>query len=78
MMDTPGFDPVSVTGWWPRVQRVCSPQVEAVASAVKPTPSIKIATNTPHVRADDRDMDTNAGVILDGASVEEVGREFSR
>ena len=40
----------------------------------KPTPSIKVATNTPLFERMEDDMDINAGVILDGVPVEEVGR----
>jgi altronate hydrolase len=42
----------------------------------KPTPSIKIATNTPMYERMRDDMDINAGVVLDGRSVPDVGREI--
>ena len=42
----------------------------------KPVPTIKIATNTPMYEHMIDDMDINAGRILDGASVEEVGEEI--
>ncbi len=42
----------------------------------KPTPSIKVATNTPMYERMIDDMDINAGAILDGTPVEEVGREI--
>ena len=42
----------------------------------KPAPSIKVATNTPMYRHMIDDMDINAGVILEGTSVEQVGREI--
>ena len=41
----------------------------------KPTPSIKIATNTPMYERMIDDMDLNAGVILSGTPLEEVGRQ---
>ena len=41
----------------------------------KPTPSIKVATNTPMYERMIDDMDINAGTILDGRRVAEVGRE---
>ena len=40
----------------------------------KPVPTIKVATNTAMYERMESDMDINAGRILDGASVEEVGR----
>ena len=42
----------------------------------KPAPSIKVATNTPLYRHMIDDMDINAGMILEGRSVEEVGQEI--
>jgi altronate hydrolase len=42
----------------------------------KPAPSIKVATNTPLYRHMEEDMDINAGVILEGVPVEEVGRQI--
>jgi altronate hydrolase len=39
-------------------------------------PTIKIATNTPMYERMVDDMDINAGRILDGATIEEVGREI--
>ena len=40
----------------------------------KPAPSIKVATNTPMYEHMIDDMDIDAGVILNGSPVEEVGR----
>jgi altronate hydrolase len=43
----------------------------------KPTPSIKLATNTPMYERMTGDMDLNCGVILDGEStVAEVGQRL--
>jgi altronate hydrolase len=42
----------------------------------KPVPSIKIASNTPMYERMVDDMDINAGEILNGRSVEDVGREI--
>jgi altronate hydrolase len=42
----------------------------------KPAPSIKIATNSATYQRMRGDMDVNAGRILEGAGVEEVGREI--
>ena len=77
IMDTPGFDPVSVTGL---VAGGCNVVVFTTGRGscfgCKPAPSIKIATNTPMYERMVDDMDINAGVILDGTPVEEVGREI--
>jgi altronate hydrolase len=42
----------------------------------KPVPTIKIASNTPMYNRLEPDMDINAGRIMDGATVEEVGEEI--
>jgi altronate hydrolase len=77
IMDTPGYDPVSVTGL---VAGGCNVVVFTTGRGscfgCKPAPSIKVATNTPMYERMVDDMDINAGVILDGVPVEEVGREI--
>jgi Altronate dehydratase len=77
IMDTPGYDPVSVTG-----------QVAGGANIVafttgrgsmfgyKPAPSIKIASNTNTYENLLGDMDINAGTVLDGVSIQEVGMQI--
>ncbi|HJT31877.1 MAG TPA: altronate dehydratase family protein [Pirellulales bacterium] len=76
-MDSPGFDPVSVTGLVASgANVVCFTTGRGSCFGCKPTPSIKIATNTPMYQRMIDDMDINAGVILEGASVEEVGRQI--
>jgi altronate hydrolase len=76
-MDTPGFDPVSVTGL---VAGGCNVVAFTTGRGscfgCKPTPSIKIATNTPMYERMVDDMDVNAGTILSGTPVEEVGRQI--
>jgi altronate hydrolase len=42
----------------------------------KPVPSIKVATNTQLYQHMSEDMDIDAGVILAGTPVEEVGRQI--
>jgi len=43
----------------------------------KPSPTVKVATNTPMYEHMIEDMDVNAGrVLTEGASVEDVGREI--
>ena len=45
-------------------------------TAVKPSPSIKLATNSDMYRHQSEDMDINCGDILDGVTIEEKGREI--
>ena len=77
VMDTPGYDPVSMTGIVAGGANVCVFTTgRGSVYGCKPTPSIKVATNTPLYDRMEGDMDVNAGRILDGAPVEEVGREI--
>ncbi len=73
-MDTPGHDPVSVTGL---VAGGCNlfafTTGRGSCLGFKPTPVLKIATNTPLYDRMTEDMDLDAGVILNGVSVQDVG-----
>jgi altronate hydrolase len=77
-MDTPGYDPVSVTGIVAGGATVmCFTTGRGSVLGCKPTPSLKLATNTEMYERMAEDMDLNCGVIADGsASVQEVGREL--
>lgn len=76
-MDTPGFDPASVTGLIAGgANVVVFTTGRGSCFGCKPVPSIKVATNTPLYKRMIDDMDIDAGRILDGASVEEVGQEI--
>jgi altronate hydrolase len=76
-MDTPGFDPASVTGLIAGgANVVVFTTGRGSCFGCKPVPSIKVATNTPLYEHMTEDMDINAGRILEGASVEEVGQEI--
>lgn len=79
-MDTPGYDPVAVTG-----------QVAGGANLVVfttgrgscfgsvPSPTLKLATNTTLYQKMEGDMDINCGDIIDGRkSVAEMGGEIFR
>ena len=46
------------------------------AYGCKPTPSIKLATNSETYRRMVDDMDINCGDVLDGVSIEDKGREI--
>lgn len=77
-MDSPGYDPASVTG---QIASGCNLVTfttgRGSAFGSKPSPTIKVATNTEMFTRMPDDMDINAGRILtDGASVEALGREI--
>lgn len=77
IMDTPGYDPASVTGMVAGgCNVVCFTTGRGSCFGCKPVPTIKISTNTPMYERLIDDMDINAGRILDGATIEEVGREI--
>lgn len=77
-MDTPGFDPVSMTGL---VAGGCNIGVFTTGRGsvygCKPAPCIKVATNTALYNWMHEDMDLNAGTILDGSeTVTQAGRRI--
>lgn len=75
IMDSPGFDPASITGKVAGgAQIVVFTTGRGSCFGCKPSPTIKVATNTPMFRRMNEDMDIDAGIILDGTSVAEVGR----
>lgn len=76
-MDSPGYDPCSVTG------QIASGATMIVfttgrgsVSGYKPSPCIKLATNSEMYARMSGDMDINCGDILDGVSIEEKGQEI--
>jgi altronate hydrolase len=77
-MDTPGYDPVSATGQVAGgANMVAFTTGRGSCYGCKPSPSIKLATNTPMYNRMSEDMDINCGEILDGgASVEEMGQRI--
>lgn len=77
VMDTPGFDPPSVTGMVAGgANVVVFTTGRGSCYGCKPAPSIKVASNTTMYENMIDDMDINAGEILAGRSVDEVGREI--
>jgi altronate hydrolase len=77
VMDTPGYDPVSMTGIVAGGANVLVFTTgRGSVFGCKPAPSIKIATNTPMYEHMESDMDINAGVILTGTPVEVVGKQI--
>lgn len=75
-MDSPGYDPISVTG---EVAGGCNIVVFTTGRGstfgFKPAPSIKIVTNTETYEHMIEDMDVNAGKILDGADMKTLAGE---
>ena len=77
VMDTPGYDPVSMTGIVAGGANVLVFTTgRGSVFGCKPAPSIKVATNTPLYNHMLGDMDINAGRVLEGVPVEQVGREI--
>ncbi|MBI1247489.1 altronate dehydratase [bacterium] len=77
LMDTPGYDPASVTGMVAGgANIVCFTTGRGSCFGCKPTPSIKIATNTPMYERMIDDMDVNAGSILEGESIVSAGERI--
>jgi altronate hydrolase len=77
VMDTPGYDPVSMTGIVAGGANVLVFTTgRGSVFGCKPVPSIKVTTNTPLYRHMIDDMDVDAGVILAGTPVQEVGRQI--
>jgi len=77
-MDSPGFDPASITGEVASgANLVCFTTGRGSVYGCKPAPSIKLATNTPMYEKMSEDMDINAGKIADGdATIQDVGAEI--
>ncbi|WP_323845746.1 altronate dehydratase family protein [Microbulbifer magnicolonia] len=74
-MDSPGFDPVSVTGQIAAgANVVCFTTGRGSAFGAKPVPSIKLASNSQLFQRMREDMDIDCGGILEGeCSVAECG-----
>lgn len=77
-MDTPGYDPVSITGQVAGgANLVCFTTGRGSVYGCKPAPSVKLATNSVLYERMTEDMDVNCGSIVDGsASVQDKGREI--
>jgi altronate hydrolase len=76
-MDTPGYDPVAATGQVAGGANILAFTTgRGSAYGCKPTPSIKLATNSVMYRTMIDDMDINCGDVIDGVSIEDKGREI--
>lgn len=77
-MDTPGYDPVSVTGMVAGgATVVCFTTGRGSVFGCKPAPSLKLATTSDLYRRMSDDMDLDCGRVLEGeTSVEHLGAEL--
>ena len=77
-MDTPGYDPVSITGMVAGgANVVCFTTGRGSVFGCKPSPSLKLATNSDLYGRMGDDMDINCGLIADGESdVEAMGADI--
>lgn len=75
-MDSPGYDPVAVTGQIASgANLICFTTGRGSMFGSRPAPTIKLASNTEMFTRLEEDMDINCGRILDGeASVQEMGQ----
>jgi altronate hydrolase len=75
-MDSPGYDPVSVTGQVASGANViCFTTGRGSCFGCKPVPSLKLSTNTTMYNKMSEDMDVNCGTVIDGEeTVEQVGK----
>jgi arabinonate dehydratase len=74
-MDTPGYDPASVTGMVAGgANIICFTTGRGSVFGCKPVPSIKLSTTTALYRRMEDDMDINCGELLDGrTTIKELG-----
>ena len=71
VMDTPGYDPVSLTGIVAGGANICIFTTgRGSVYGCKPVPCIKIATNTPMYLKMQEDMDIDAGCVLGGTPID--------
>jgi altronate hydrolase len=76
-MDTPGYDPVAATGQVAGGCNImCFTTGRGSAYGCKPSPSIKLATNSDIYHRMIDDMDINCGDVLDGVPLEKKGQEI--
>ncbi len=77
-MDSPGFDPVSVTGQVASgANVVCFTTGRGSAFGFKPVPSLKLASNSQLYERMKEDVDINCGGVLDGEyTLQECGEKI--
>lgn len=73
-MDTPGYDPVSVTGMVAGgANSVVFTTGRGSCFGSRPAPCLKVATNSQLYARMPEDMDFDAGPVLEGRSIEDAG-----
>jgi altronate hydrolase len=79
-MDTPGYDPVSLTGIVAGGANViCFTTGRGSVYGCRPVPVIKLSSNTAMYDRMKEDMDINCGLLIDGeVTMEEIGRRIFR
>ncbi len=77
-MDSPGYDPCSVTGQIASgANLIAFTTGRGSVSGYKPTPCLKLATNSEMYARMAEDMDVNCGdIVTEGVSLEAKGREI--
>ena len=66
-MDSPGYDPVAVTGQIASgANLICFTTGRGSMFGSKPAPTVKLASNTPMFERLRDDMDLNCGAVIDG------------
>ncbi len=77
VMDGPGYDPANVTGLAASgANLIAFTTGRGSCFGFKPVPSFKIASNSALFQRMREDMDFNAGTVLEGDSVQEVGHRL--
>ena len=77
-MDTPGYDPVSATGQIAGgANLICFTTGRGSCFGSVPSPTIKLASNTPMYARMEPDMDINCGPVIDGdATIADMGQRI--
>ena len=77
-MDTPGYDPVSITGMAAGgANLVCFTTGRGSVFGGRPVPTLKLASNRDTYRRLEADMDLNCGKVLEGAcDLKQMGQEI--
>ena len=77
-MDSPGYDPVAVTGQIASgANLICFTTGRGSMFGSKPAPTLKLASNTPMYTRLEEDMDINCGLVIDGVlTIEQMGQQI--
>ena len=78
LMDSPGYDPCSITGEVASgANIICFTTGAGSAYGCKPSPSIKLCSNSRTYQLMEEDMDINCGVMIDsGVTLAEIGEQI--